>query len=72
MLSQSTGGPTTYREVAPPSTPLGTPCRVNTGELNGDGNVNIVLLGCARFEEGIPLDGRVITLLGDGTGGFGT
>jgi hypothetical protein len=64
-------GPTTYQERAVPVAPPGRPCDLDAGELNGDGKTDLVLLGCDDPAGEVPLDRRIVTLLGDGTGGFG-
>ena len=51
LLSQVSGGQVTYQERAFPVTPLGRPCDVNTGELNGDGKADLVLLGEGRTRD---------------------
>jgi hypothetical protein len=69
-FSALVSSPTGYRERALP-VPPGRPCDIDAGELNGDGKADLVLLGCDATGEEVPLDRRVITLLGDGAGGFG-
>jgi hypothetical protein len=70
LVSQVSGVQRSYQERPLPFVPPGEPCDLDAGELNGDGKADLVLLGCGPDDE-VPLDRRIMTLLGDGTGGFG-